>query len=179
MRALRAKNVLTCQRALRAYVLTCIRALCAYLLTCQRALRAYVFTYQCVFCAYVLTCQCALHAYVLMSKRTILNNVNSYIIQICYLYLGLKRRNVGETLVSLLETFTSSSVAFRSLGVLKVFGEKNLGNIGIAVMPRLCCPVFHFHQFLNNANDTFGKNYFRIASQLRMTNSGGLMLACR
>ena len=60
LRALRAKNVLACRRALRAYMLTC-----------QRALRAYV-----------LTCQSALRAYVLMCKRTILNNVNSYIIQI-------------------------------------------------------------------------------------------------
>ena len=31
--ALRAKNVLVSQRALRAYVLTCIHALCAYVLT--------------------------------------------------------------------------------------------------------------------------------------------------
>ena len=40
---------------------------------------------------------------------------------------------------------------FRSLGGLKIFGEKTLGKcamyIGVAVMPRLCCPVFHFHQF--------------------------------
>ena len=32
-----------------------------------------------------------------------------------------------------------------------MFEEKNLGKctmyIGIAVMPKLCCPVFHFHQF--------------------------------
>ena len=72
-------------------------------------------------------------------------------IQICYSYLGFKRGNIGEMLGSLLEIFTSSSVAFRSLGGLKIFGEKNLGKctmyIGIAVMPRLCCPLFHFHQF--------------------------------
>ena len=37
LRALRPKNVLTYQRALRAYVLTCQRALRAYVLTCQRA----------------------------------------------------------------------------------------------------------------------------------------------
>ena len=61
LRALRAKNVLACQHALRAYVLTCQRALRAYVLTCQRALRAYV----------------------LVCKRAILNNVNLYIIQIC------------------------------------------------------------------------------------------------
>ena len=42
LRALRAKKVFACQRALRAYVLTCQRALRAYVLTCQRALRAYV-----------------------------------------------------------------------------------------------------------------------------------------
>ena len=44
MRALRAKNVLTCQRSLRAYVLSCQRALHAYVFTCQCALRAYVLT---------------------------------------------------------------------------------------------------------------------------------------
>ena len=46
LRALCAKNVLTCQRALHAYVDTYQRALCAYVPTCQRALRAYVLTYQ-------------------------------------------------------------------------------------------------------------------------------------
>ena len=75
LRALRANNVLACQRALRAYVLTCQRALRAYVLTCQRALHAYV--------PYVLTCQNALCAYVLVCKCAILNNVNLYIIQIC------------------------------------------------------------------------------------------------
>ena len=135
----------------RAYVLTCQRAFCAQVLACQCALRVYVLTCQSALCTYVLTCQCALRAYVLMCKRAILNNVNSYIIQICYLYLGLKRGNIGETLVSLLESFASLSAAFRSLGGLKMFGEKNLGKyttyIGIAVMPRLYCPVFHLHQF--------------------------------
>ena len=72
LRALHAINVLAYQRALRAYVLTCQRALRAYALTCQRALRAYV-----------LTCQRVLGTYVLKCKRAILNNVNSYIIQIC------------------------------------------------------------------------------------------------
>ena len=72
--ALRAKNVLACQSVLRAYVLSCQRALHAYVLTCLRALRAYV-----------LTC-----------KSAILIDVNSFIIQICYLYLGLKRGNIGE-----------------------------------------------------------------------------------
>ena len=121
------------------------------MLACQCALRVYMLTCQSALCAYVLTCQCALRAYVLMCKRAILNNVNSYIIQICYLYLGLKRGNIGETLVSLLEIFTSLSVLFRSLGGLKIFAEKYLGKctiyIGIVVMPRLCCPVFHVHQF--------------------------------
>ena len=121
-------------------MLTCQSALRAYMLTCQRALRAYA-----------LTCQCALCACVLMCKRAILSNVNSCIIQICYLYLGLKRGNIGETLLSLLEIFTSSSVAFRSLGGLKMFGEEILVKctmyIGIAVMLRLCCPIFYFHQF--------------------------------
>ena len=40
MRALRTKNVLTCQCVLRAYLLTWQRALCAYVLMHQRVLRA-------------------------------------------------------------------------------------------------------------------------------------------
>ena len=44
LRALRAKNVLACQRALRAYVLTCQHALRAYVLTCLECLRAHVST---------------------------------------------------------------------------------------------------------------------------------------
>ena len=36
--------MLTCQRALRAYVHTCQRALRVYVLMCQRSLRAYVLT---------------------------------------------------------------------------------------------------------------------------------------
>ena len=42
LRALCAKNVLSCQRALRAYVLTCQCALRAYVLTCQLVLRTYM-----------------------------------------------------------------------------------------------------------------------------------------
>ena len=42
LRILCAKNVLACQRALRAYMLLCQRALRAYMLTCQRALNAHV-----------------------------------------------------------------------------------------------------------------------------------------
>ena len=49
LRALRAKNVLRCQRTLRAYVLTCQRALHAYVVTRLRALRAYVPT--CLACS--------------------------------------------------------------------------------------------------------------------------------
>ena len=75
--------VLTCQHALHAYVLTCLRSLRAYVFTCQRPLRAYVLMCQCTLRVYVLTCQRALRAYVLVCKRAILNNVNSYIIQIC------------------------------------------------------------------------------------------------
>ena len=52
-RVIRAKNVLTCQLALRVYVLTHQLTLRAYVLTCQRVL-----------CAYMLMCQCALRAYV-------------------------------------------------------------------------------------------------------------------
>ena len=65
LRVLGAKNVLTCQRALRAYVLTFQCTLGAYVLTCQRALRAYMLTCQRALRAYVLTCQRGLRAYVL------------------------------------------------------------------------------------------------------------------
>ena len=65
LRALHAKNVLTCQCALHAYMPTCQHALHTYLLTCQHALHAYMFTCQHALHAYVLTCQRALHAYVL------------------------------------------------------------------------------------------------------------------
>ena len=143
-----------CLAFLRAHLPMCLARLRAHVPTCFTCLRANV---PCVCtCSranvlYVLTCQCALRVYVLICKRIILNNVKSYIIQICYLYLGLERGNIGETFVSLLGIFTSSSVVFRSLGGLKMFVEKNLGKytmyIGIAVMPRLCCPIFHFHQF--------------------------------
>ena len=64
LRALRAKNVLACQRALRAYVLMCQRALRADVLTWQRALRAHVPT--CLAClrAHVTTCLSCLCAHV-------------------------------------------------------------------------------------------------------------------
>ena len=134
----------SCQSALRAYVLCVI--------TWSRANVPCVLTYSRASVPCVRRCSCF--------KRAILNNVNSYITQICYLYLGLKRGNIGETLVSLLEIFTSSTGAFRSLGGWTIFGEKNLGKctmyIGIVVMPRFCCPVFHLHQFLTNATNTFG-----------------------
>ena len=56
LRHIHAKNVLTCQRALCAYVSTCQCALCAYVPTCQRDFRACVFTCQSALRAYVLTC---------------------------------------------------------------------------------------------------------------------------
>ena len=65
MRALRTKNVLACQHALRAYMLKCLRVFRAYVLTCLRALRAYVLTCLHALRAYALTCQRALRAYVL------------------------------------------------------------------------------------------------------------------
>ena len=71
LRAMRAKNVLTCQRALCDYVLTCQRALRAYVFTCQHALRVYVLTCERAFRAYVLTCQRALRAYVLTCQRAL------------------------------------------------------------------------------------------------------------
>ena len=42
LRALRAKNVLACQRALRAYVLTCQRASRAPVPTCLACLRVHL-----------------------------------------------------------------------------------------------------------------------------------------
>ena len=59
LRALRAKNVLTCQRSLRAHVQTCLVCLHANvpcLLTCQRALSAYVLMCQIVLRAHMPTC---------------------------------------------------------------------------------------------------------------------------
>ena len=74
LRALRGKNVLAYQRALRAHVpcvLTCSlakRALRVYVLTCQHALRAYALTCHCLAClrAHVLTCLASLPAFVAM-----------------------------------------------------------------------------------------------------------------
>ena len=62
LRALRAKNVLRCQRTLRAYVLTCQRALHAYVVTRLRALRACVLTCQRALRAHVPTCLACLCA---------------------------------------------------------------------------------------------------------------------
>ena len=43
-----------------------------------------------------------------------------------------------------------------------MFGEKNTGKrkmyIFIAVMPKLYCPVFHFHQICYSVTNTFCKN---------------------
>ena len=77
MRALRAKNVLTCQRALCAYVLTCQRALrgnVPYVLKFSRVNVSWVLT--CLTCqhalrTYVLTCQRVLRAYLLMCQHTL------------------------------------------------------------------------------------------------------------
>ena len=66
LRARRAKNVLTNQRALRAFVpyaLTCQRVWSARVLKCQGALRAYVLPWQCIFCTYVFMCQRTLRNY--------------------------------------------------------------------------------------------------------------------
>ena len=74
LRALRIKKLLTCQRALHAYVLTCQcafraealmyqSALRSYVLKCQRALRAYVITHQRVLRAYVPACLASLCAF--------------------------------------------------------------------------------------------------------------------
>ena len=71
---MRAKNVLTCQRAWHAYVVTCQRALRVYVLTCQRVLSVYVLTCQPALRAYVLMCQPALRAYVLKCQRALRTN---------------------------------------------------------------------------------------------------------
>ena len=65
MRVLRAKNVITYQLVLRAYVLMCQRALRAYVLMCQRDLRTHVSTWleslaSDGLCDHVITCQHAL-----------------------------------------------------------------------------------------------------------------------
>ena len=57
LRTLHAKNVLTCQRAFRAYVFTFQRVLHAHVLTCECAFHAYVLTCQHAMRVYVLTCQ--------------------------------------------------------------------------------------------------------------------------
>ena len=64
LRALLAKNVLACQRALRVYVLTCQRALRADVLTCLACLLAYLLT--CLAClrAHLSTCLACLGAHV-------------------------------------------------------------------------------------------------------------------
>ena len=49
--------------------------------------------------AYLLTYKRPLRAYVLTCKRAILNNINSYIIQIYQLYLGFKKENIREILL--------------------------------------------------------------------------------
>ena len=72
-----------CSRAKVPCVLMCSRVLCAYMFTCQCALRAYVLTCLRALRAYVLTSQRVLRACVLTCERAVLNNVNSYIIQIC------------------------------------------------------------------------------------------------
>ena len=81
--------MLTCSRGNVPCVPTCSRANVPCMLMFSRAL--------CVLRHHV---PVALHTYLLMCKYAILNNVNLYIIHICYLYLGLKRGNIGETLVS-------------------------------------------------------------------------------
>ena len=72
LRALRAKNVLTCQRALRAHVpyvptcLACLRAHVSCVLMCSRANVLCVLTCQRALRAYVLTCLVCLRAHVPM-----------------------------------------------------------------------------------------------------------------
>ena len=77
LRATRAKNVLTCQRALRAYLPTCLTCLRAHVPTCLACLRANVscvLTRQRALRAYMLTCQRALRAYVLKCQRALRAN---------------------------------------------------------------------------------------------------------
>ena len=79
-----------------------------------------------------------------------------------------------------------SSAVFRSFGRLKMLREKNLGKstiyIGIAVMLRFYCMFFVFSSFTPTPLILLVKITlitFGIASQLKMTNSSGLMLVCR
>ena len=66
LRTLRAKNVLTCQRVLRAHVPTCLACLCAHVPTCLACLLAYV--PPCLAClrAHVPTCLACSSANVLV-----------------------------------------------------------------------------------------------------------------
>ena len=67
LRALRAKNVLTCQRALRTYVPMCLACLCAHVLTCLPCSRANVLC--------VLTSQCASFDVTIFSSAAIVAEV--------------------------------------------------------------------------------------------------------
>ena len=75
LRAVRTKKVLTCKRALRAYMLTSQQALSAYVLTCQPVLRAYVLMCQHALCAYVFNCQRVLRAHLLTYQRALCAHV--------------------------------------------------------------------------------------------------------
>ena len=68
-------HMLTCQYTLRAYVLVCLTSLHIYVLTCQRALNAYMLIQERALYAHVLTCQRALPYYVLMCKRVFRTHV--------------------------------------------------------------------------------------------------------
>ena len=69
MHAQLAKNMLTSQCALHAYVLTSQRVLRTYMLTCRRALRAYMLTCQRALSSLLFTCQRILRAYVHTCER--------------------------------------------------------------------------------------------------------------
>ena len=76
--AMHAKNVLTCQRVLRAHVLTCRYALRTQVLVCQRVLRAYVLTCQRALSTYVL-CVSTWLAYLCIHVSTCLTSSRAHV----------------------------------------------------------------------------------------------------
>ena len=87
-------------------------------------------------------------------------------------------------LISLLEIVMSSSVLFRSLGGSNMFGEKTWENVqGIFMLklyPDFVVLFFIFTSFNTTRVILLVKIIkFEIASQLKVINSGALMLVCR
>ena len=101
-----------------------------------------------------------------------LSDVNSYIIQ------GLKRRNIGATLINYWDVLFSykllhqSAVVFRR--VKNVWRKKTWENVRCMLIlksyPDFFGLFYHFHQFQYNATNTFGKSYLNSKFQFRWAN---------